>query len=317
VFTGRIGDDPLYRATGAINFSVLGVGAFFVLSGFLVTRSWLERPQLPAFAAARAAHLFRAIRRRGAVDRSGRRLECRALARVSRVARDDRLRVEQRAGVGDSLRASRGLPDQSVTPRRERLAVDAARGTAALHRGGDRRLRRHAGRRGALRRRARRAAGVVCLEARMAAAATNSGSVRDLAWLFGLGALAYVARAKLPLSLAAFAAGVALYAANPGGFGRGMAFTLTLAYGVLVLAYHPRIQWRRYNRVGDYSYGLYVYAFPIQQTIIGRWPGLSTGELFAWSFAATLAMAAISWHGLEQPALALKSWFRKPPPTGA
>ena len=140
--------------------------------------------------------------------------------------------------------------------------------------------------------------------------------MRDLALLFGLGALAYVARARLPLSLAAFAAGVALYVANPGGFGRGIAFTLTLAYGVLVLAYHPRIQWRRYNRAGDYSYGLYVYAFPIQQTIIARWPGLSTGELFAWSFAATLAVAAASWHGLEKPVLALKSRFRTGAATG-
>jgi peptidoglycan/LPS O-acetylase OafA/YrhL len=112
------------------------------------------------------------------------------------------------------------------------------------------------------------------------------------------------------VSLMAFAVCVALLAANPWGLGRGLWFTLTVAYGTLVLAYHPRIQWRAYNRVGDYSYGLYVYAFPVQQTIIARVPGLTSVELFAVSFAATLALAAVSWHALERPALALKSRFR-------
>ena len=85
---------------------------------------------------------------------------------------------------------------------------------------------------------------------------------------------------------------------------------MTVAYGTLVLAYHPRIQWRAYNRVGDYSYGLYVYAFPVQQTIISRIPGLTSVELFLVSFPVTLALAAISWHALERPMLALKSRFR-------
>jgi peptidoglycan/LPS O-acetylase OafA/YrhL len=35
-------------------------------------------------------------------------------------------------------------------------------------------------------------------------------------------------------------------------------------------------------------------------------------ELFAASFAVTLALAALSWHALERPALALKSKFRGP-----
>ena len=45
----------------------------------------------------------------------------------------------------------------------------------------------------------------------------NSVTVRNLALLFGLGALAYVARDRVPLSLTAFAVGVALFVVNPGG----------------------------------------------------------------------------------------------------
>ena len=61
VFTGNIGEDPLFRATGTTNFSVIGVECFFVLSGFLVTRSWLTRPGLAAFAAARALRIYPAL----------------------------------------------------------------------------------------------------------------------------------------------------------------------------------------------------------------------------------------------------------------
>jgi peptidoglycan/LPS O-acetylase OafA/YrhL len=140
--------------------------------------------------------------------------------------------------------------------------------------------------------------------------APQTASTRNLALLFGLGALAYVARDRVPMSLAAFAVAVAVFVVNPWGFGRGLWFLLTLAYGTLVLAYHPRIQWQAYNRVGDYSYGLYVYAFPVQQTIVAHVRGLTPIELFAASLAVTLALAALSWHVLERPALALKSRFR-------
>jgi peptidoglycan/LPS O-acetylase OafA/YrhL len=318
VFTGRIGDDPLYRATGATNFSVLGVGSFFVLSGFLVTRSWLERPHLPAFAAARALRiypaLFVAVALTIVLAGSSSAVPWREFLSspiTIDYAWNNALAWEIRYVLPGAFLSNpfpHGVNGSLWTlPVELRLYIAVAIAGVA----------------GVLVRVHRCAAVLAALLALFAwkpewlPLQPNDDSVRDLALLFGLGALAYVARAKLPLSLAAFAAGVALYAANPGGFGRGMAFTLTLAYGVLVLAYHPRIQWRRYNRVGDYSYGLYVYAFPIQQTIIARWPALSTGELFAWSVAATLAVAAISWHGLEKPALALKSRFRKPPPTGA
>jgi peptidoglycan/LPS O-acetylase OafA/YrhL len=51
----------------------------------------------------------------------------------------------------------------------------------------------------------------------------------------------------------------------------------------------------------DLSYGLYVYAFPVQQTLA------SQGHLSFWtSLAATLPFAAASWFLVERPALRLK-----------
>ena len=66
----------------------------------------------------------------------------------------------------------------------------------------------------------------------------------------------------------------------------------------------------RLARKPDYSYGLYVYAFPIQQTVVRLVPDIAPPLLFAAAFALTLAVAAVSWHALEAPALRLKSRFR-------
>jgi peptidoglycan/LPS O-acetylase OafA/YrhL len=60
---------------------------------------------------------------------------------------------------------------------------------------------------------------------------------------------------------------------------------------------------RAYNRVGDYSYGVYIYAFPIQQTLIALVPGLSLLFLNIYAAALTLVCAVLSWHFLEKPAL--------------
>src|SRR6185295_1315398 len=83
-----------------------------------------------------------------------------------------------------------------------------------------------------------------------------------------LGSLAYVWRAALPISLVGLAAAVALIAVNPAGIGRGVLFDPLLTYTLLTAAYHPALQWRAFNGLGDYSYGLYVYSFPIQQTVV-------------------------------------------------
>jgi peptidoglycan/LPS O-acetylase OafA/YrhL len=59
-----------------------------------------------------------------------------------------------------------------------------------------------------------------------------------------------------------------------------------------------------------------VYSFPVQQTLMQRMPTLEPPSLFVLSLPLSLLLAAASWHGLEAPALALKSRFassRTPP----
>ena len=71
----------------------------------------------------------------------------------------------------------------------------------------------------------------------------------------------------------------------------------------------PR-QFRLLAQGRDWSYGVYIYAFPIQQATVSV-AGASFGYLgtLVVSGIVTLLLAALSWHFVEQPALALKRRF--------
>lgn len=60
------------------------------------------------------------------------------------------------------------------------------------------------------------------------------------------------------------------------------------------------------NKLGDYSYGVYIYAFPTQQAVLYAYPDIS---LFAYVFISsiiTLFFAVLSWHYIEEPFLSMK-----------
>jgi peptidoglycan/LPS O-acetylase OafA/YrhL len=65
---------------------------------------------------------------------------------------------------------------------------------------------------------------------------------------------------------------------------------------------------------GDYSYGIYLYSFPLQQAVAWASPGLRE---WYWSLliggAASICFAMASWHLLEKPALRLRRRFASRP----
>ncbi len=64
---------------------------------------------------------------------------------------------------------------------------------------------------------------------------------------------------------------------------------------------------RRAGRWGDISYGLYIYAFPVQQTLLALLAGkLSWHVLLVLEVAITAILAWLSWHIIERRALLLK-----------
>lgn len=83
-----------------------------------------------------------------------------------------------------------------------------------------------------------------------------------------------------------------------------------LAVGLLIppIAYASADWPRRLTASGDYSYGIYLYAFPVQQTVVALLPVPPTWWLNILIAApATLLLAVLSWHFVERPLLALKT----------
>jgi peptidoglycan/LPS O-acetylase OafA/YrhL len=78
---------------------------------------------------------------------------------------------------------------------------------------------------------------------------------------------------------------------------------VTIFLGVKAL---PEFKWLRTR---DYSYGVYLYGFPITQALLALAPSLRGHRVlvFVLATACTLAFAAMSWHFIERRALALKS----------
>jgi peptidoglycan/LPS O-acetylase OafA/YrhL len=92
----------------------------------------------------------------------------------------------------------------------------------------------------------------------------------------------------------------------------GHAFVFLLPFVVLMIAYRTSQWFRLPQRFGDYSYGVYILAFPIQQAI-SHWIAPASGwAMFAIAMPITLALAALSWHLIEAPALTLKKYIAVP-----
>jgi len=81
---------------------------------------------------------------------------------------------------------------------------------------------------------------------------------------------------------------------------------VAVAFAVLAFAFRTPAWLRRLTALGDVSYGIYVYAFPVQQSVAAIWPGIDPLVMFAIAFPVTYGLAFLSWRLIERPALALK-----------
>jgi peptidoglycan/LPS O-acetylase OafA/YrhL len=134
------------------------------------------------------------------------------------------------------------------------------------------------------------------------------GTVPGLLASFFFGGWLHVCRRRIPVSLpAAGIVALIIVACSRLPWIAAPCYFFGIPYLALVAAYHPRLLWRRYLEFGDYSYGTYVLAFPIQQLLIWQLGPLQSPMLFALTLAVTLPLAMVSWHMVEAPALALKS----------
>jgi peptidoglycan/LPS O-acetylase OafA/YrhL len=124
---------------------------------------------------------------------------------------------------------------------------------------------------------------------------------------FGSGMVLYLFRREIKLNLlfAVFAA-IALIIGTYFGFFK-IFFAMFGSYLIIYLAFQRKIQFANFSKLGDFSYGLYIFAFPIQQTVTFYSENKITPfENFIISFPLTLVFSILSWHLIEKRALMLK-----------
>jgi peptidoglycan/LPS O-acetylase OafA/YrhL len=81
---------------------------------------------------------------------------------------------------------------------------------------------------------------------------------------------------------------------------------ITLPY--VVLAYGLSRSWlgSLVNKIGDCSYGVYIYAFPVQQFVLLTNPDIGYGTYLLVTILITVGLGYCSWHLIEKRALKYK-----------
>jgi peptidoglycan/LPS O-acetylase OafA/YrhL len=128
-----------------------------------------------------------------------------------------------------------------------------------------------------------------------------------LAYLFLLGVCAQLYRRRIPMhgGLAILAAAALATSLWYGGF---LAYGM-IAYGYLLLYLAVALP-KAFSAIGrrwDYSYGIYIYGYPVQ--LVLAVVGVQRFGLVAFTVAAalgTVVFAMMSWHLVEKRALSLK-----------
>ena len=134
--------------------------------------------------------------------------------------------------------------------------------------------------------------------------ASGLGKLSWLTPMFFLGVGAHLLRAHFPLrwSIAAGAAALLIASAIAGPPFFKAAYPFCLTYLVLFIVYAtPSIEWVQHR---DYSYGIYIYGFLVQQVLASQVPHISVLAMLLAAFAITTALAVASWRLIEKPALA-------------
>lgn len=129
------------------------------------------------------------------------------------------------------------------------------------------------------------------------------GTILAVAIFFVAGAV--MAAFEAPLSTP-FAACLVVFSSLLPGYWQAEFMPAAITYAVVCIGSEPdRLPWlRRY--LGDSSYGVYLYAFLVQQLVVAWMPAIGPIEHAIAASVATLPIALLSWRLVEEPSLRLK-----------
>lgn len=137
--------------------------------------------------------------------------------------------------------------------------------------------------------------------------ATLPAHATRLFYMFFAGATFFAWRDKILLSSSAvYICSVLLIFSSFSEYIFDDVYCFLLPYFVIYAAYVPSGMMRSFNNCGDYSYGMYIYSFTIQQIIAQVMSGISVLPMIIASFFITLPISMLSWHLIEQRFLRIK-----------
>lgn len=319
--TGIAQRDWAFQVTG-FSFAWYAVSLFFVISGFLVTESWRRSEYLPAFVSARVLRIWPgllvmlaltvfvlgpAMTNIGLIDYFTSSMTWKYALRTASILTGvtynlpgvfDNLPLQTVNGslwtlfyevwfyIGILALGALGL--LANTSRVRLIGLIAIVVTALI------------------------AVGTQIVAARLSGVLALSLELGRLGFAFSLGMAYSGFRDKISLRLPIVVALIAVAAATTGTPLFVVTSSLALAYGCLWIAYVPNASFLRPTQDWpDYSYGLYIYAFPVQQLLVALLPDPQPWQIIVLGFLCTLPFAALSWHFIESRALSQKARFKK------
>ncbi len=117
----------------------------------------------------------------------------------------------------------------------------------------------------------------------------------------------YFFRDVIPRSRLLFAGSLLLLALSVIPSQLALALPICGTYALLYAAVSSTFNLHEFGRRRDISYGIYLYAFPVQQMLIQGLPAARHPVvLFLIAWPLTCLLAALSWHLVEKPFLRLK-----------
>ena len=134
---------------------------------------------------------------------------------------------------------------------------------------------------------------------------TSVWSIPAVVYCFFTGVVFFQWREKIPLNFGWMAVSVLWVLLTFRSASLCFLVPIPLTYIVVYLGCNPRLA-MPFMKGRDYSYGIYLYGFPITQAVVAAYPGIGRFALFPTALAVTLLFAALSWHWIEKPFLRLK-----------
>ena len=131
------------------------------------------------------------------------------------------------------------------------------------------------------------------------------------ALFFLIGGALWIYRDRVPLEPGLALCCVLLLAISGFTHAKWVVFYLAIPYLTIYLALAHPVPAKLYHTIGDLSYGTYLFAFPIQQAVVAlAGADILPTRLTLAAAPLTLLMAAFSWHCVERRAMAFRRGIR-------